>query len=58
MKVSPSYTDGLNSGMGSRDLTSRSFRSASAADLIPSATSVSASRNKADPTFGPAMSSA
>ena len=58
MKVSPSYTDGLNSGIGSRDLTSRSLRSASAVDLIPSATSVRASRNKADPTRGPAVSSA
>jgi hypothetical protein len=53
-----SYRDGLNSGMGSRDLDSRSLRSPSAADLIPSATSASASRNSADPLAGPSLSSA
>ena len=52
-----SYSDGLNSGMGSPDPASRSLRSPSAADLIPSATSVSASRNSTDPAFGPAPSS-
>ena len=57
MNSSPRTPIGLNSGMGSRDLTSRSLRSASAVDLMPSATSVRASRNKADPTFGPALSS-
>ena len=58
MKVpEPSYSDGLNSGMGSPDRASRSLRSPSAADLIPSATSASASRNRADPLFGPASSS-
>jgi hypothetical protein len=58
MKVpEPSYSDGLNSGMGSPDRASRSLRSPSAADLIPPATSASASRNRADPLFGPASSS-
>jgi hypothetical protein len=52
-----SYSDGLNSGMGSPDLASRSLRSPSAADLIPSAISVSASRNSIDPLAGPAPSS-
>jgi len=54
---SPSYSDGLNSGMGSPDRASRSRRSPSAADLIPSVTSASASRNSTDPAFGPASSS-
>ena len=59
MKVpSAAYSDGLNSGIGSLALTSRSLRSASAVDLIPSATSASATRNKADPVFGPPASSA
>jgi hypothetical protein len=58
MKIpEPSYSDALNSGMGSLDRVSRSLRSPSAADLIPSATSVSASRNSTDPAFGPASSS-
>jgi hypothetical protein len=59
MKVpASSYSDGLNSGMGSLDLASRSLRSPSAADLIPSATSASASRNSIDPLAGPWLSSA
>ncbi len=58
MKMPLSNTDALNNGMGSPDLMSRSLRSPSAVDLIPSATSVNASRNRADPTFGPVMSSA
>src|SRR5438067_1950236 len=53
-----SYSDGLNSGMGSPDLASRSLRSPSAADLIPSATSASASRNSIEPLAGPWLSSA
>jgi AraC-like DNA-binding protein len=53
-----SYSAGLNSGIGIFALTSRSLRSASATDRIPSATSASASRNSAEPTFGPAASSA
>ena len=58
MKVpEPSYSDALNSGMGRPDRASRSLRSPSAADLIPSATSASASRNRTDPLFGPASSS-
>jgi AraC-like DNA-binding protein len=52
-----SYSDGLNSGMGSPDLASRSLRSPSAADLIPSATSASASRNSTEPLAGPWLSS-
>ena len=52
-----SYSDGLNSGMGSPDRASRSLRSPSAADLIPSATSASASRNSTDPLVGPGSSS-
>ena len=54
---SAAYSDGLNSGVGSRALTSRSLRSASAVDLIPSATSASAARNRADPDFWPPASS-
>src|SRR6185369_5083261 len=43
--------------MGSPDLASRSLRSPSAADLIPSATSASASRNSIEPLAGPWLSS-
>jgi len=55
--VFPANSVALNSGIGRFDLASRSFRSPSAADLIPSATSDNASRNSADPTAGPAASS-
>ena len=57
MNVPSWYSDGLNSGMGSPDLASRSLRSPSAADLIPSVTSASASRNSADPLTDPSFSS-
>ena len=52
-----SYSDGLYSGMGRPDLASRSLRSPSAADLIPSATSASASRNSIEPLADPWLSS-
>ena len=56
--VSPASIVALKSGIGSPDRASRSLRSPSAADLIPTATSVSASRNNAEPALGPALSSA
>ena len=52
-----SYSEGLNNGMGRPDLASRSLRSPSAADLIPSATSASASRNSIEPLADPWLSS-
>ena len=57
-RAAVSYSEALNSGIGRPDFASRSLRSPSAAERIPSATSVRASRNSADPTLGPALSSA
>ena len=54
-KTSPSYSDGLNSGIGSRAVPITSRRSPSAVDLIPSATSARTERNIAEPLTGPIL---
>ena len=54
-KRSPSYSDGLNRGIGSRAVLITSRRSPSAVDLMPSATSVRTERNIAEPLTGPVL---
>ena len=57
MKVSPANRRGLNIGMGRRARLISERRSASADDLMPSATSATAARNRAEPWTGPSASS-